>query len=212
MDMCNNYERQIEWEQYSRAMGAAELGTTANAGPEQLPASENVWVSNVAPVMVASGNAVDLVLMHWSLLPSRPGGAPVFNFRSEGRRFGDSNRCLVPASAFFEFTGSRSPKSKWRFALEDSPVLAMAGLWREQEGEHRFTILTTAPGPDVKPFHNRQVVVLRPEQWGSWLYLDRPEDDILQPLPAGSLRLSLVRRGAESPPSRLLDAAGQVPT
>jgi hypothetical protein len=41
----------------------------------------------------------------------RPGGAPGFNFRSEGRHFADSNRCLIPASAFFEFTGKKCPKA-----------------------------------------------------------------------------------------------------
>jgi hypothetical protein len=41
--------------------------------------------------------------MTFAFPPARPGGAPVFNFRSEGRHFANSNRCLVPASAFFEF-------------------------------------------------------------------------------------------------------------
>jgi putative SOS response-associated peptidase YedK len=45
--------------------------------------------------------------------------------------------------------------------------MAIAGLWREGEGNQppAFTMLTTEPGPDVAPIHNRQVVVLRPENW-----------------------------------------------
>ena len=62
-----------------------------------------------------------------------PRGSPVFNFKSESRRFDKSNRCLVPASAFFEFTGKRYPKAKHRFALKDAPFMAIAGLWRETE-------------------------------------------------------------------------------
>jgi putative SOS response-associated peptidase YedK len=117
--------------------------------------------------------------------------------RSDGRRFSDSKRCLIPASAFFEFTGTKSPKSKWRFALSGSPVMAVAGLWRETDGGHAFTMLTTEPGPDIKPFHDRQIVVLRPERWGDWLYLSRREREVLAMLPARSLDVELVKRGCE---------------
>ena len=32
-----------------------------------------------------------------------------------------------------------------------------------------FTLLTTEPGPDVAPIHNRQVVVLDRADWAAWL-------------------------------------------
>jgi putative SOS response-associated peptidase YedK len=48
-------------------------------------------------------------------------------------------------------------------------------------------MLTTQPGPDVAPYHDRQVVVLRPTDWGAWLDLTRPEAKLLRPLPTGSL-------------------------
>ena len=48
-------------------------------------------------------------------------------------------------------------------------------------------MLTTAPGPDVVPYHNRQVVVLRPQDWSAWLHLTKTEAELLQPLPKGSL-------------------------
>jgi len=135
--------------------------------------------------------------LRWSFPPAGPGGRPVFNFRSEGRSFRDSRRCLIPASAFFEFTGARTPKSKYRFALAGQPCFAIAGIWREIAGTEAFTMLTTAPGPDVTPYHDRQVAVLRPADWASWLYLDRPEAELLRPLPAGSLDVTLVRKGRD---------------
>ena len=130
-----------------------------------------------------AGNAVDLVAMRWGFTPQRAGGPPAFNFRSEGRDFSRSKRCLVPASAFFEFTGKASPKTKWRFALGAAPVFAVAGLWREDERGQAFTMLTTAPGPDIAPYHDRQIAVLPPERWGAWLYLDAADSPLLAPLP-----------------------------
>ena len=75
--------------------------------------------------------------------------------------------------------------------------MAIAGLWRESDGTEpaAFTMLTTAPGPDVAPYHNRQIVVLRPENWSGWIDLSRPEAELLQPLPAGSLSVETVRAG-----------------
>ena len=75
--------------------------------------------------MRAAGNGIELVSMNFSFPPSGPRGGPVFNFRSEGRRFDKSNRCLIPASAFFEFTRKKYPKAKHRFTLKGRPFLAI---------------------------------------------------------------------------------------
>ena len=77
--------------------------------------------------------------------------------------------------------------------------MAIAGLWRESEGKNApaFTMLTTEPGQDVKPYHNRQVVVLQPEDWVRWLYLTKPEAELLRPLPRGSLNVETVRGGSD---------------
>lgn len=76
--------------------------------------------------------------------------------------------------------------------------MAIAGLWREGKGNQppAFAMLTTEPGPDVAPYHNRQVVVLRPEDWSAWIGLTKPESALLRPLPARSLTAETVRRGA----------------
>ncbi len=189
--MCNSYEQHVAWQSYCRMMQQLELGIPARQGEADLPQADTIRVRDMAPVIRAAGNGVELVQMRWSFPPPRPGGKPVFNFRSEGRSFRDSRRCLVPASAFFEFTGTKSPKTKHRFTLAGQPWLCIAGIWRDgAAGEPpSFTMLTTAPGPDVAPYHDRQVAVLRPADWPAWIYLTRLEKELLQPLPAGSLHV-----------------------
>jgi putative SOS response-associated peptidase YedK len=80
--------------------------------------------------------------------------------------------------------------------------VAIAGIWLAGGGDQpdAFAMLTTAPGPDVVLIHNRQVVVLRPETWRAWLDLSVPEEELLRPLPAGSLSMEVVRRGREEEP------------
>jgi putative SOS response-associated peptidase YedK len=98
-----------------------------------------------------------------------------------------------------EFTGTKYPKAKHRFTLNSQPFLAIAGIWREGQGNHpaSFTMLTTSPGPDIAPYHNRQVVVLRPLDWSAWINLTKPESKLLKPLPAGSLNEEKVRQGSD---------------
>jgi putative SOS response-associated peptidase YedK len=89
--------------------------------------------------------------IRWGFPPGRPKAPPIINFRSEGRRF-PVGRCLVPASFFYEFTGKKSPKSKWKFTKVGEPWFCFAGLWRPMpEGGAAFTLLTTDPSPDVAP-------------------------------------------------------------
>jgi putative SOS response-associated peptidase YedK len=90
--------------------------------------------------MRASGNVIELVPMNFSFPPSGRGG-PVFNFKSEGRRFDQSNRCLIPASAFFEFTGKKYPQAKHRFTLSASPSLPLPGSGERAKRKHRRPLL-----------------------------------------------------------------------
>ena len=72
---------------------------------------------------------------------------------------------------------------------------ACAGLWRPMPdgGGDAFTLLTIEPGPDVAPIHNRQMVVLEQSEWLAWLDLTRLEQELLRPLPGGSLKVEQVR-------------------
>ncbi|WP_105382020.1 SOS response-associated peptidase [Neorhizobium alkalisoli] len=203
--MCNDYEQHIRYAEYRKAMEERALRVPDHESELALPQADDIRIGDTGPVMrLTEDEAVELFPMTFGFPPpeakggNRKGG-PVFNFRSEGRSFAASRRCLIPASAFFEFTGTRYPKAKHRFTLTGAPFLAIAGLWREGQGNKppAFTMLTTTPGPDVAPIHNRQVVVLRPEDWGHWLHLTKPESELLRPLPEGSLAVEEVRGGSD---------------
>lgn len=193
--MCNDYEQHVAYAQYTEAIRQLELSTPEGESEADLPQVDDIRIGDLGAVMRAAGNGVELVQMRFGFPPPRPRAAPVFNFKSDGRHFADSRRCVIILSGFFEFTGAKYPKAKHRFSLKDSPLMGIAGLWREGEGGEpdSFTMLTTEPGPDVAPYHDRQVAVLRPENWAAWLFLTRPEEELLKPLPAGSLLVETVR-------------------
>ena len=92
-----------------------------------------------------------------------PQGKPVFNFVSEKRDFSKTERCLILATGFYEYTAPKKPKVK----LKDQHFFTMKGeewFWVAGIVKHNaFAMLTTAPGPDMEPYHDRQIVVLRPD-------------------------------------------------
>ena len=163
--MCNEYEQRASYAAYCEVMRALGWGMPTNESEADFPQSAGIRISDPAPVMRAAGNSIALAEMRFGFPPMRPNSGPVFNWRSEGRKFKESNRCLIPATAFFEFTGTKSPKTKHRFSLKNAPMMAIAGIWKQVSADAPpyFAMLTTGPGPDVKPYHDRQVVVLQPE-------------------------------------------------
>jgi hypothetical protein len=64
------------------------------------------------------------------------------------------------------------------------------------------------PGLDVAPFHDPYSVVLSVQDWASSLYLERPEGELLKPLPTRSLRGSFERPGREAPEEGLMALVG----
>lgn len=133
--MCNAYEQHVRWVEYVHMMQALELGIPTQQTELDLPESDDIRINDMAPVMRAAGNGIELVPMNFSFPPSNPKGGPVFNYRSDGRHFDKSNRCLIPASAFFEFTGKKYPKAKHRFTLNDGPFMAIG---RHMAGGRRW--------------------------------------------------------------------------
>jgi len=143
----------------------------------------------------AEGRSVgDLVQRRWSW--PGPTGKPVYNFQADQRQFKE-NRCLIVADGFYEFSAPADPKKKrkdkWLFTRPGEPIFCIAGIWRQHPvvGE-AFTMLTLPAGPDVLPYHKRQIVVLERDRWADWLDPDVPSADVLRTLPAGSFDIAPV--------------------
>jgi putative SOS response-associated peptidase YedK len=189
--MCNEYRFKQSLDRIAQAFSALSLPLHWAGGAPNLEPRDSIRPTEPAPIVVGSEAGCELKTLRWGFV--QPGRPPVINFRSEGRRF-PVGRCLVPADGFYEFTGRKAPKSKWLFtAAGDEPLFAIAGLVRED----RFTLLTTEPGPDIAPYHDRQIVILPRSRWADWLGPAEAQPTIA-PLPAGSLEVELVRAGADA--------------
>jgi putative SOS response-associated peptidase YedK len=191
--MCNLYTQSKSVDEVARVFRDLQLPISFPEGAPNLQAKD-IAITDPGPIVRATSNGeFQLVVRRWSW--PGPSGKPVYNFRSEGREF-SSGRCLIVADGFYEFTTPADPKQKrkdrWLFTSATEPLIGIAGLVRDAPGiGEAFTMLTTEPGPDVAPYHGRQIAVLPGAEWGAWLDYSRPASELLRPLPGGSLEVSL---------------------
>jgi putative SOS response-associated peptidase YedK len=189
--VCNLYRIEKNPDAIRRLFAEIQIPLTF---PEGIPNLEprDAHITDRAPVVRWNLDHAELVERRWSW--PAPGGKPVFNMRSDGRNF-PKDRCLVPMDGFYEYTKPDDPKQKtkdrWLFTPADGGELAIVGLLRPgTEVGEAFTMLTVPPGPDIAPYHNRQIALLRPDQWRSWLDGSTRSTDLLRPAPAGSLMVA----------------------
>ncbi len=200
--MCNLYTQSKSVDEVARLFRDLQVPLVFPEGAPNL-STRDIAITDPAAIVRADTNApgaYELVVRRWSW--PGPGGKPVYNFRSDGREF-QSARCLIVADGFYEFTAPKDPKQKrkdrWLFSWADNGpaagMIGIAGLVRNTpEVGEAFTMLTTEPGPDVAPYHSRQVCVLPPSDWKAWLDHGAAAEKLLKPLPAGTLSVSLAPR------------------
>jgi putative SOS response-associated peptidase YedK len=185
--MCNRYGYNSPHHRLREIFAQQHLAFRWPEAAPNLAPLEEIHPTDPAPVIrphndAVAGDGVRLDQLRWGFAPPRPKAGPIINFRSENRRF-THGRCLVPATHFFEFTGTKYPKTKWRCQVAGEEVFCFAGLVRDD----RFTLLTCEPGPEIAALHDRQVVIVEPADWKEWLTAELPRPELLRPLPAGRI-------------------------
>lgn len=177
----------------------------------------NVAPTQTLPVITRnSPNRVEM--MRWGLIPSWAKdasiGSRMINARAETvaekpafRRPLRTQRCLVPATGFYEWKRDGDRKAPHFIHLPDEPLFAFAGLydiWRNPEGQtvKTYTILTTEPNAVMAGIHNRMPVILRREDEDEWLDPTNTEPEHLLPL----LRPYLSDAMAAYPVSRMVNS------
>jgi putative SOS response-associated peptidase YedK len=110
------------------------------------------------------------LVLRWGL-PAAWDGKPLINARAETLEEKKTfrplleNRCLIPASAWFEWRRDGKNRLKNRITAVDGRLMAFAGL---TDGEN-FTIVTCAPLAAIAHIHDRMPVVLGGDTETAWL-------------------------------------------
>jgi putative SOS response-associated peptidase YedK len=149
----------------------------------------NVCPGTVAPIVDKHGvlrPALWGLIPHWSK-EARP-KRPLFNARLETaatrssfRMAWSKQRCVVPASGFYEWSDLSGRRAPYFVPPEkDSSLLWLAGLashFTAPDGETRwsYAILTEdSQGSTVEPYHDRRPVALTSAEITAWLHSEDP--------------------------------------
>lgn len=195
--MCNEYARSKSLDEliaeFASVFDPPPLFEWENDHtPNDLSGKASVKIRDTAPIFRLADGKLTASMTTWAW--PGPGGKPVFNFKSEGRDFSHNDRVLIFADAFFEYTAPQNPKVKLKdrhqFTMTGQDWFWIAGIVKEG----CFSMLTTGPGPDVAPYHDRGIIPLAPKAGLDWLTLARSQGDILAPPPAGALTVETVRK------------------
>ncbi len=158
--MCSRYELN------TTSLEHVSLRFRVNT-PSGVAALPEIRPTNRAPVIKPGGQ---VEMLHWGLKTSW-NGKPLINARSETLAQKKTfiplleNRCLVPASAYFEWRKNAHQKIKTRIAPVDQDLIAFAGLF-EEDG---FAIITCASSPTIAHIHSRMPVILERHSEQDWL-------------------------------------------
>ncbi len=195
--MCNDYRLEVETAKIFEDFADLKIKIRFSEGAPNIEARQDIKITDTAPIVRTidgERDAGDLVQRRWSW--PEQNGRPVYNFRSDGREF-STGRCLIIADGFYEFTDpadkKKKRKDKWLFTRKSEPWFCVAGIWRANKdvGE-AFTMLTMEPGPDIAPYHDRQIVILDRDAWAAWLDPSVSAKSLIKPLAPGTLHVEQV--------------------
>ena len=164
---------------------------------------------NIAPMQVApvirqrpSGERV-VHLLRWGLIPSwsKDGSIATKLINARGETVAEkpsfraaykSRRCVVPASAFYEWQKIPAGKQPYLIHPVGDELFGFAGLWERwtrADGETRdtFTVITTNANEAMRPVHDRMPVILADKDLAVWMAKDSEPGllrSLLRPCPS----------------------------
>ena len=167
---------------------AAEISRIIQNWDNRAEGRKEVFPTNTAPVIKAVGKHLEIDSPIWGFKHFDPKKSGVLiNARAETvmerwmfKSSVTERRCIIPTAGFYEWDRN---KAKIAFMHRESPVLYLAGFWKDD----RFIILTTAPNNSIEDVHNRMPLTLERNELENWLFDPEAYKLILQKIP-GALR------------------------
>lgn len=176
----------------------------------------NIAPTQEAPVIRPDGNGGrSVAMLRWGLVPfwakDLAIGGKLINARCETvaekpafRTAFKRQRCVVPASGFFEWTGEPRHRVPHAITIEGRPIVAFAGLWdswKDAAGRpvETYTIITTPANRFMAGMHDRMPAILEPADLDAWM-TGSPEDasKLIRPYADEAMREREVTRALNS--------------
>jgi len=152
--------------------------------PELVP-RYNIAPAQLSPIAIPVEKGRSIHMARWGLVPSWSRdlslgvgmiNAPVetLDEKPAYRTAFAAQRCLVPASGFYEWQNKGVNNQPYRISLRNGALISFAGLWERwapENGEpvETFAIITTQATKLVSEVHDRMPAIIAPADYRSWL-------------------------------------------
>lgn len=198
-------------------------------GASNLQPRYNICPTTQIDAVVGTLGKRELVNMRWGLIPSwwskplKEMRLATFNARAETvatkpmfRTAFKRNRCIIPASGYYEWQTTPAGKQPYYFTPKEGTILSIAGIWDEWKDPETgkplrsCTMIITEPNKVAAKVHDRMPVLLAPNQFEPWLS-GNAGTEILRPAPDKSIVMRPVSKRvnssrADDSDARLIDA------
>lgn len=184
--MCIRYE--LDFERVRGGSRKLDLQAMLGIRDSRL----DMFPARRAPIIWRNEGGVEAIDAQWGFTPFWAkdvsfGKKSGYNARSETvfekptwRKAIKKQRCIVPATGFYERIG-KGPEMRWRRFRQVDGVLMIAALY---EGPTKlievptFALVTTLPNEVVEEAHDRMPVVLSPDDVVRWLDPEAPAEEL----------------------------------
>lgn len=176
--MCGRFTIEYSWADYHAALSIIP----SNARGRNDPPRYNVAPTQDVGFVCQDDNDIVVKDGRWWLVPfwaKEIPKYPMFNARSETahekssfREAFKSKRCLIPATAYYEWTvGEDGKKDPHYISLPDREPFFFAGLWATNSNLDitSCTILTSEADAAISHLHDRMPIILKETAWSDWL-------------------------------------------
>ena len=165
--MCSRFEQNAAPGDLAKRFGMDGPPPVSNMA-ELRPTDLSLIITPGGPRMLTWGLRVE-----WDAKPLINARAETLAAKKSFRELLE-NRCLVPATAYFEWRKDSGAKLKNRIGIPGDTPFAFAGLF---DGDC-FTIITTAPAPAIAHIHGRMPVMLDTAGEAQWIDPDAVFADV----------------------------------
>ena len=177
--MCGRFYTDFDDAQYREMLAMLYLKSEKDAGLLMLKNGEVFPTDQVAALDLTGARA-----MRWGFARF-DGKGKVINARSETALeknmfrapmltqagLPQTGRCLIPASAYFEWETRDKQKIKYKLRPAKEGLFTFAGLYRSEAGSDTpvFVILTAPAAEGISFIHDRMPLILPEERREDWL-------------------------------------------